>query len=76
MNKRRKYMTKWYEENKERIKLRQKEYYKQNKEKILARNKEWAVKNPEKVKTIRKRAYINVILREISIEKQKKSPIK
>lgn len=63
-------MTKWYEENKERIKLRQKEYYKQNREKILARNKEWAVKNPEKVKAIRKTAYINAILREVSQNKK------
>lgn len=69
MNKRRKYMTKWYDENKERIRLKQKEYYKQNKEKILARNKEWAIKNPEKVKEIRKRAYINGILREVAKEK-------
>ncbi len=45
----------WYQENKERLRLKNRKYNQQNKESILKKKKEWNKKNPEKVEKARKK---------------------
>ena len=66
------YGKKYYQDNKEALREKQREYYQKNKEAILERSRQWQANNPERVKELASNGYMRRVIREEQFPEEKR----